>query len=56
MAGTWRWELMQRPWEDSAYWLTQHGLFSLLAYRIQDYQPRYDPTHNGLGPPSSIAN
>jgi hypothetical protein len=50
-AGTWRQELMQRPWRDAAYWLVSSGLLSLLSYRIQDYQPRDGPTHNGLGPP-----
>jgi hypothetical protein len=29
-AGTWRQELMQRPWRSAAYWLAQHGLLSLL--------------------------
>ena len=36
-AGTWRQELMQRPWKDAAYWLAHHGLFSLLSYRTQDH-------------------
>ena len=29
-AGTWRQELMQRPWRRAAYWLVLHGLLSLL--------------------------
>jgi hypothetical protein len=33
-------ELMQRPWRDVLYWLASPGLFSLLSYRTQDYQPR----------------
>jgi hypothetical protein len=28
--GTWRQELMQRPWRSVAYWLASHGLLSLL--------------------------
>jgi hypothetical protein len=55
-AGTWRQELMQKPWRGAAYWLAPHGLFSLLSYRTQDHQSRDGPTHNGLGPPTSITN
>jgi hypothetical protein len=51
-AGTWRQELMQRPWRDAAYWLASSGLLRLISYRTQDYQPRDGTTHNGLGPPS----
>ena len=40
-------ELMQRPWRDVLYWLAFPGLFSLLSYKAQDYQPRDDPTHKG---------
>jgi hypothetical protein len=29
------------------YWLASPGLFSLLSYRTQDYQPRNGTTHNG---------
>jgi hypothetical protein len=39
-AGTWKQELMQRPWRDAAYWLASPGLLSLLSYRTQDSQPR----------------
>ena len=49
-AGTWRQELMQRPWRDVPYWLASPGLLSLLSYRTQDYQPRDDTTHNGSSP------
>ena len=38
--GTWRQELMQRPWRNAAYWLTPHRLLSLLSQRTQDHQPR----------------
>ena len=47
---TWRQELMQRPWRDVTYWLASPGLFSLLYYRTQDYQPRDGTTHHGLSP------
>jgi hypothetical protein len=40
-------ERMQRPWRDVTYWLAYPGLFSLLSYRTQDYQPRNGPTHKG---------
>ena len=39
-------KLMQRPWRGAAYWLASPGLFSLLSYRTQNYQPRDDTTHN----------
>ena len=39
-AGTWRQELVQRPWKSAAYWLTPHGQLSLLSYRTQNHQPR----------------
>jgi hypothetical protein len=45
--GTWRQELMQRPWRDAVYWLAFPGLLSLLSYRTQDHQPRDGTTHNG---------
>jgi len=44
--GTWKQELMQRPWRDVTYWLASPGLLSLLSHRTQDYQPRYSTTHN----------
>ena len=43
-------ELMQRPWRDVLYWLAFPGLFSLLSYKAQDYQPRDGPTHKGTSP------
>jgi hypothetical protein len=49
--GTWRQELMQRPWRDVTYWLASPGLLSLLSYRTQDYQPRDGTTHHE---PSSL--
>ena len=35
--GTWRQELMQRPWRGAVYWLAPHDLLSLLSYRSQDH-------------------
>ena len=55
-AGTWRQELMQRPWRGAAYWLAPHGLLSLLSYRNLDHQPRDGITHNSLGPPPSVTS
>jgi hypothetical protein len=46
-AGTWRQEVMQRPWRDVSYCLASPGLLSLLSYRTQDYQPRDGTTQNG---------
>ena len=56
MAGTWRQELMQRPWKGAAYWLAPRGLLNLLSYRTQDHQPRDRTTHNGLGSPTSVTD
>ena len=47
-AGTWKQELMQRPWRGAAYWLVPHGMINLCSYRTQDHQPRDGPSHNGL--------
>ena len=43
--GTWKQDLMQRPWMGAAYWLASPGFLSLISYRTQDYQPRNDITH-----------
>jgi hypothetical protein len=48
--------LMQGPRRVDTYWLACPGLFTLLFYRIQDYQPMDGTTHNGLGPSSLITN
>lgn len=42
---------MQKPRRGSAYWIAPRGLFSLLPYTTQDYQPKDGTTHNGSGPP-----
>jgi hypothetical protein len=55
-AGTWRQELMQRPWRGAAYWLASPGLLSLLSYRTLDHQPRDGPTHNGMATPTMSWN
>jgi hypothetical protein len=55
-AGTWRQELMQRPWRDVPYWLASPGLLSLLSYRTQGCQPRDGTTHNELGSPPLITS
>ena len=52
--GTWRQELMQRPWRDAAYWLAHHGLLSQLSYRTQIHQPRDETIHSGVSEPSPI--
>ena len=38
-AGTWRQELMQRPWRGAAYWLAPHSLLSPLSYRTPNHLP-----------------
>jgi hypothetical protein len=53
--GTWRQELMQRPWRGTAYRLAPHGLLTLICYRTQDHQPRGGSTHNKPGPSESIS-
>lgn len=40
--GTWKQELMQKPWKGAAYWLTICNLLSLFSYR----------TSLGLTPPT----
>jgi hypothetical protein len=47
---------MQKPWKNAAYWLASPGLFSLLSYRTEEYQPSDGTTHNGLGPSTLITN
>jgi len=36
--GTWRQELMQKPWRGAAYWLAPHDFLHLFSYRTQDPQ------------------
>jgi hypothetical protein len=42
--------------EGAAYWLTSHGLLSLLSYKTQDHQPRDGIAHNELGSSLLIIN
>jgi hypothetical protein len=46
-AGTWRQELMRRPWREATYWIAFHGSISLhsCSYRTQDSSP-------GMAPPT----
>ena len=50
-AGTWRQELMQKPWRGAAYWLAPHGLFSLLSYRTRTTSPGVAPPTMGWALP-----
>jgi hypothetical protein len=47
---------MQRPWRSAASWLARYNVFNMISYRLQVHQFRGVPTHNGLGPPTSITN
>ena len=49
-AGTWRQELMQRPWRSAAYWLVSPGLLTLLCYPGPPAQgcPYLQWTHQSL--------
>ena len=47
-AGTWRQELMQRPWRGATHQYAFLSLLKLLSKRNQ--------AHNGLGPPSLVTN
>jgi hypothetical protein len=41
--GTWRQELMQRPWRSSAYWLAACGLLSLFSITLRTNSPGVAP-------------
>jgi hypothetical protein len=47
---------LQRSWKINAYWLTLHGLLSLLSNSIQDLLHTGDTTLYKLSPPTSIIN
>jgi hypothetical protein len=54
-AGSWRQELMQRPYKMLlTYCLVPPGLLILLSYSTQSHSPGDDTTHNGLSHPQSI--
>ena len=44
-AKTWRQELAQRPWRNTAFCLAPPALFSLLSYRNQEHLPRVNCNH-----------
>ena len=50
--GTWKQELMQRPWSSTA----SRGLLSPLSSRTQDHLLRAGHSHKELGPLSSITH
>lgn len=50
-AGTWKYELILRPWRNAAY-----CSLSLFSYRTQVYQPRDGSSHHGLGPLPSVTS
>jgi hypothetical protein len=54
--GTWRQELMQRPWRDAAYWLASLGLLSLLSSKTLNHQLKDGTANNVWGPVLSITN
>lgn len=49
-AGTWKWELKQRPWRHATYWLAPHGPLSLFSYTTRNHLHRGGTAHCGLGP------
>jgi hypothetical protein len=55
-AGTWRQELMQRPWRGVSYWLALYGLIILLSHRTQNHQPRDGTPKMGWVLPLSVTN
>ena len=53
-AGTWRQQLMQKPWRGAAYWCAQRSLLSLLSYRTQEDQSRDGTTMGWALPDQSL--
>ena len=51
-AGTWRRELMQKPWRDAVHWLAPNGSLSPFSYRAQDHLSRGSSTLQWTGPSS----
>jgi hypothetical protein len=47
-AGSWKWELMPRPWRGTSYYLVPPDLLSLLLYRMQDPKSRDGIKHTLL--------
>ena len=54
--GTWKQELMQRPWRGAVTGLLLVACPSGFLIEPQDHQSRSGTTHNVLGRPSSITN
>jgi hypothetical protein len=54
--GTWRQELMHKPWKSAAYWINYHGLLNLVSCKTHYYKQRDNTTFNVLGTPTSITN
>jgi hypothetical protein len=54
--GTWRQELMQRPWRGDASWLAPHGLLSCFLIEPRTTNPGMAPSRMGwaLSPQSLI--
>jgi hypothetical protein len=53
-AGSWKQELIRRPWKNAASWLAPHCLLSLLSYIIHAHPPKDVITLYGMDPPISI--
>lgn len=53
-AGTWRKELMQRPWKNAPHKHVHHALFILLSCSTQDHQPRVTPPTRNWALPQSL--
>lgn len=48
-----KYELRQKAWRNTAYWL---GIHSLVLYTCKDYLPMGSTTHSRLSPPTSTIN
>lgn len=53
---TWKQELRQRLWRNTARWLVLYGLLILLFYTTQDQLTRDGSAHRGVGPSTSGIN
>jgi hypothetical protein len=50
-AGTWRQELIQRPWRGAAHWLAPHGWLSLILIHLRTLCPGFAPSFLGEARP-----
>ena len=55
-AGTWRQELIQKPWRSATYWLASPWLAQPAFLQNLDHQPRDGTIHNSLAFALSIIN